>query len=230
MGETENRAVIDRPYDRVWISDEHDFDVTLRGAVRGSRTVRQVGREDVTGPRAQRTPLERIALRFPGVIRRVFPIVVRVRASNPTLDQFRAAWLAGNEAFNRRDFATAFATLASDCEFHSLAYATERLLVGPEQVCRFFGQEIFGTFPDWRTDPVHFLQAGDGLFVVLMRGQGTGGTSSVPTRVDLAAVWELRKGVPVRVREFPTWEEALSAAGLDPSAAADMRAAERSGA
>jgi hypothetical protein len=180
-------------------------------------------------PRARRTPVERFALRFPGLVRRVSPIVVRLRRSNPTLDQFRAAWLAGNEAFNRRDFAAAFAALAPDCEFHSVAYATERVLVGPEQVCRFFEQEIFVTFPDWRTDPVQFLQAGDGLFVVLMRGHGTGGASRAPTSLDLAAVWELRQGVPVRVREFPTWEEALSAAGLHPSTAAGIRRAERSG-
>lgn len=113
--------------------------------------------------------------------------------------------------------------MAPDCEFHTVAYATERRLVGPQQVCRFFEQEIFGTFPDWRTDPVQFLQAGDGLFVVLMRGQGTGGASRAPTRLDLAAVWELREGLPVRVREFPTWEEALTAAGLDPSTAAGIR-------
>lgn len=152
-----------------------------------------------------------------------------MRGSNPTLEQFKAAFLAGNEAFNRRDFATAFAALAPDCEWHSVAYATERVLIGPEQVCRFFEQEIFGTFPDWRTDPVHFLQAGDGLFVVLLSGRGTGAASSAPTHLDLAEVFELREGVPVRVREFPTWEEALSAAGLDPSKAAGIRRAERPG-
>jgi SnoaL-like domain len=151
------------------------------------------------------------------------------RASNPTLDQFKAAWLAGNEAFNRREFATAFAGLAPDCEFHSVAYATERLLVVPEQVCRFFEEEIFHTFPDWHTDPVDFVKAGDGVFVVLMRGRGTGGASRAPTRLDLAAVWELREGVPVRVREFPTWEEAFTAVGLDPSTAAGIRTAQRSG-
>ena len=148
---------------------------------------------------------------------------------NPTLGQFRAAFLAGNEAFNRGDFATAFAGLAPDCEWHSVAYATERVLVGPAHVCRFFEQEIFGTFPDWRSDPVHFLQAGDGVFVVLLSGRGTGGASRAPTRLDLAEVWELREGVPVRVREFPTWGEALSAAGLDPSTAAGIRRAERAG-
>ncbi|MDP9269400.1 MAG: nuclear transport factor 2 family protein [Chloroflexota bacterium] len=147
--------------------------------------------------------------------------------ANPTLEQFKAAFLARNEEFNRGDFAAAFAGLAPDCEFHSVAYATERVLVGPEQVCRFFEQEIFGTFPDWRTDPVRFLQAGDGVFVVLLRGAGTGGESGAQALLDLAAVWELREGVPVRVREFPTWEDALSAAGLEASTAADIRRAER---
>jgi hypothetical protein len=145
-----------------------------------------------------------------------------------TLAQFRDAFLAGNEAFNRRDFDTAFAGLAPDCEWYSVAYATERVLVGPEQVSRFFEQEIFGTFPDWRTDPVHFLQAEDGVYVVLLLGRGTGGASRAPTRLDLAEVWELREGVPVRVQEYPTWEEALSTAGFDPSIAADVRSRERS--
>jgi hypothetical protein len=148
---------------------------------------------------------------------------------NPTVEQFKAAFLSANEAFNRGDFATAFAGLAPDCEWHPLAYATERVLVGPREVCRFFEQEIFDTFSDWRTDPVDFLQAGDGVFVVLLRGRGTGGASRAPTRVDLAEVWELREGVPARVRELPTWEEALGAAGLDPSKAAGVRGTERSG-
>jgi SnoaL-like protein len=152
-----------------------------------------------------------------------------MRRSNPSLEQFKAAFLAGNEAFNRGDFMTAFAGLPPDCEWHSVAYATERVLVGPEQVCRFFEQEIFGTFPDWRSDPVHFLQAGDGVYVVLLRGQGTGGASGAPTHLDLSEVWELREGVPARVRELPSWEEALGAAGLDPSIAAEVREAERSG-
>jgi SnoaL-like domain len=147
--------------------------------------------------------------------------------ANPTLGQFKAAFLAGNRAFNRGDFRTAFAGLPPDCEFHPLAYATERVLVGPEEVCRFFEEEIFGTFPDWRTDPVYFEQARDGVFVVLLRGRGTGGASRARARVDLAEVWELREGVPIRVREFPAWEEALSAAGLDPAGAAEIRRAER---
>ena len=176
---------------------------------------------------SRHTPLERFTLRFPGLVRRISRTVLRLRASNPTLWQFRAAFLAGNEAFNRGDFVTAFAGLPSGCEWHSVAYATERVLVGPEQVCRFFEEEIFGTFPDWRSDPVHFLHAGDGIFVVLLIGRGTGGASRAPTRLELSEVWELREGAPVRVREFPSWDEALSATGLDASIAAEIRTAGR---
>lgn len=150
--------------------------------------------------------------------------------SNLTLDQFRAAFLAGNEAFNSGDFAAAFAALSPDCEWHSVAYATERVLVGPDQVCRFFEDEIFGLFRGWRSEPIHFLQAGDGVFVVLLSGNGTGVSSGAPVHLDLAEVWKLRSGVPVRVQEFPSWEEAFSAAGLDPSSASELRKAERSGA
>jgi len=48
---------------------------------------------------------------------------------NPTLEQFRALFVAGNEAFNRGDFATAFAALAPDCEFHPLR-VRDRACVG----------------------------------------------------------------------------------------------------
>jgi ketosteroid isomerase-like protein len=175
----------------------------------------------------QRTPLERFARRFPGVVRQISATWPRLRpGSNRALGQFRAAFLAGNEAFNRGDFAAAFAALSPDCEWHSVAYATERVLVGPDQVCRFFEDEIFGTFRAWRSEPVHFLQAGDGVFVVLLSGHGTGISSGAPVHLDLAEVWELRGGVPVRVREFPTWEEAFSAAGFDPSSAGELRNAE----
>jgi ketosteroid isomerase-like protein len=146
---------------------------------------------------------------------------------NLTLGQFRAAFLAGNEAFNRGDFAAAFALLAPNCEWHSVAYATERVLVGPEAVCRFFQEEIFGMFRAWRSEPMHFLQASEGVFVVLLSGHGIGSSSGAPVDLDLAEVWELRGGVPVRVQEFPHWEQALTAAGLDPSGAAKLRKTRR---
>jgi hypothetical protein len=79
--------------------------------------------------------------------------------SGAGLERFKAGFLAANEAFNRGDHATAFAALAPDCEWHPFESAPEGPLIGPEQVCRFF-EDILGTFPDLRSEPVHFLQVG----------------------------------------------------------------------
>jgi ketosteroid isomerase-like protein len=208
--------------------------------------IASAGRSGILGSRCRRTALagrtshlpinqtngaRALRTSVPATVRRISATWTRLRReSNLTLGQFRAAFLAGNEAFNRGDFAAAFAALPPDCEWHSVAYATERVLVGPEQVCRFFENEIFDMFRGWRSEPVHFLHAGDGVFVVLLSGHGTGSSSGAPVHLDLAEVWELRGGIPVRVREFPTWEEALSAADLDLSKAGELRKSDRSGA
>jgi ketosteroid isomerase-like protein len=163
-------------------------------------------------------------------VRRISARWPRLRPeSNLTLEQFRAAFLAGNEAFNRGDFGAAFAVLAPDCEWHSVAYATERVLVGRDAICRFFEEEIFGMFRAWRSEPMHFLQAREDVFVVLLAGHGVGSSSGAPVDLDLAEIWELRGGVPVRVQEFPHWEQALSAVGLDPSRASELRNSQRAG-
>lgn len=149
-------------------------------------------------------------------------------ASSPALGQFKAAFLVGNEAFNRGDFATAFAGLAPECEWHPFESAPEGPLVGPEQVCRFF-EDILGTFPNLENEPVHFLQVSNSVFVVLHRWRGTGRASGARTGIDHGQVWELREGIAVRVREFLHWEQALSAAGLDPASAVGLRRADGSG-
>jgi ketosteroid isomerase-like protein len=155
--------------------------------------------------------------------------------SNPTLEQFKAAFHAAQEAWNRGDFASAYAGLAPDCEYRpwdefldaaSTGGQAGRVLIGPGEVGRYF-EEIFETFPDFSNEAVRIVDAGAGVFVTLNRARGTGGASGVSVAVAHGAVWELREGIVVRVREFPSWEEALSAAELDPSIAAETRAAER---
>jgi ketosteroid isomerase-like protein len=134
----------------------------------------------------------------------------------------------GLREVNRGDFATAFAGLAPDCEWHPFESALEGPLVGPKQVCHYF-EDVIGTFPDLQNEPVHFLQVDDSVFVVLHRWRGSGRASGARTGINHAQVWELQEGIPVRVREFLHWEEALSAAGLDPASAVDLRRADGSG-
>lgn len=56
--------------------------------------------------------------------------------------------------------------MTPDCEFRPIEeLLSERELVGREQVIRFF-EEVFELMPDWHVEPVRFLQAGDGVFVV----------------------------------------------------------------
>jgi hypothetical protein len=176
---------------------------------------------------AQLTSLERAALRFPGSIRRISAAVARLRRSNPTLRQFRVTFLARNEAFNRGDFATAFALIPEDCEWHVWAgflgggttygegdvRGTVRL-VGGDEVGRFFEREVFEAFPDFHDEPVRFLAAAEGVFVVLHRAHGSGDASGVPISVSHGQVWELHDGMPALIREYSTWSEALAAAGL----------------
>jgi ketosteroid isomerase-like protein len=151
---------------------------------------------------------------------------------NPTLGEFEAAFHAGQEAWNRGDFATAFAGLAPDCQYRpwdeflnagDVREGAERVLVGPEEVGRYF-EEIFDTFPDFSNHAVRILEAAPGVFVVLNRARGTGRASGASVAVAHGGVWELQDGIVVRVREFPRWEEALTAAGLDSSIAAAARA------
>jgi ketosteroid isomerase-like protein len=140
-----------------------------------------------------------------------------------TLDQFKGAYLAGNAAFNRGDFVTAFAGLAPNCEFRTLEDVPgEPVLVGREQVIAFF-EEVFEALPDWQVEPVRILQAADDVFVALERGLGSGRGSGAPTVQEIVTVYELRDLMAVRVHQYTTWEEGLSASGLDPSIAADVR-------
>jgi hypothetical protein len=148
--------------------------------------------------------------------------------SNLTLEQFRDGYLNNSlPAFNRGDFAVAFARLAPDCEFYPFEEISgEGVLVGPEQVCRFF-EELFETFPDWRVESVRVLQAPDGTIVTLERGRGSGRTSEVSGVLEFANTLELRGSMVVCVRQYASWEQGLLAAGLDPSIAADARGPER---
>jgi hypothetical protein len=51
--------------------------------------------------------------------------------------------------------------------------------------------------------------------------------SSGRGRLSHGTVYELENGVTERVHEYSTWEDALTAAGLDPAIAAETRRADQ---
>lgn len=143
-----------------------------------------------------------------------------------TLDEFKAAYLAFLEAWNRQDIETALAVLAPDCEWHSplseLA-GGHGVWVGRDEIVRFH-HEWFELMPGWRVEePARVLQAGEDTFVTLDRGRGAGRGSGAPVEPAFATVVEIRDGLVVRIRQYTTWEEGLRAAGLEASIAAEAR-------
>jgi len=129
------------------------------------------------------------------------------------LEDFRRAYLASNEAFNRHEFETALAGLHPDVEWETFpgTPGVERL-VGRDAVIQGF-HDLVAQFPDWRVEPQEFTETGDAILVRNV-GVATGRASGTPVRQPFTQVWEFRDGLPIRVREFPDHEAALAAVGL----------------
>ena len=147
--------------------------------------------------------------------------------SGPSLAQFEAAQAESIQAFNRGDLATAFAAVPRDCEWEveEFPYGGGKL-IGPDQVRRFY-EEVLDSIPDWSVEPLRFLRSPDGAFVGLYRGQGTGRASGASVTIEFGDIYELRGWTPVRIHQYPDWEQALRVADLDPALAADVRRGER---
>jgi ketosteroid isomerase-like protein len=141
----------------------------------------------------------------------------------PSLAQFEAAQIGLIQAFNRHDLAATFALLPSDCEWEveRFPYGGGKL-VGPDRVRRFY-EEVLDSIPDWSVEALGFFTSADGAFVGLYRGHGTGRASGASVTIEFGDIYELRGWTPVRVHQYPDWEQALSVAGLDPALAAEVR-------
>ena len=133
--------------------------------------------------------------------------------NRPSLEAFKLAYLASNEAFNRHDFDAAFAGVHPDLEWETFpgTPGVERLQ-GRRAVIEGF-HDLLGEFPDWRVEPQEFI---DGRDAILVRniGTATGRRSGMPVRQSFTQVWTFRDGRPVRVREYPDHQAALKAVGL----------------
>jgi ketosteroid isomerase-like protein len=129
------------------------------------------------------------------------------------LDAFREAYIRNNEAFNRHEFASAFAGLPEDMEWHPVRNAPGTPpMRGREEIIRAF-DGLLSEFPDWQVDPQEFIAAA-GAMVVRLVATGTGLASGATVRQPFTQVWELQGGSFIRVREYFDHAEALEAVGL----------------
>jgi ketosteroid isomerase-like protein len=174
-----------------------------------------------TSDRASRALEERIALRFPGLLRAVARGLGRL-SPHSRLRQAairRVVQLAA-EAYNRRDLEAVASGFQPDLEYYPYrefveAGLTEPCYRGPAGYRAYIEStyEVWGR--DVRLDLTELIDLGDRVVVLAdmpMRAQASG----VPLSQKYCSVWTFRDGLVVEVRDFLDQRQALGAAGLDP--------------
>jgi|SRR6476620_2844198 uncharacterized protein len=116
-------------------------------------------------------------------------------------------------AFNRGDVDGFLAHTHPDFEWKVLETSplagTYR---GREEVARYV-DEWLDTFDGVRLDIERLMELEDRVLVVV-RGSARGKASGVEVRNHFCQLWTISEGVPARMHEYATSEEALAAAGL----------------
>ena len=134
--------------------------------------------------------------------------------SQSFLDAFARAHREAQKPFNEGDFEKAFATLASDVEWHLMPGLPETgVLRGRDAVIRFFAEAR--DLLNWEVHARDFCLAGPGRVFVHQHGSSVGRTSKIGGARDFFQIWEIdTTGLAIRVFEFNDREAALKAAGL----------------
>ena len=130
-------------------------------------------------------------------------------------DRFRRALELGSEALNRGDWETAFAGLPPDFEFHPDPSVPDRRVLRDRAALVGYFQATRDAFPDWRSDPLEFIETGADRIIVRSLLGGTGSRSGLDAKVEVYVVWELENEIPVRAYEFFDRQTAFERAGLE---------------
>jgi uncharacterized protein len=140
-----------------------------------------------------------------------------MRSESDQLRTFRTAYEEGTKALNEGDIERAFGTLPDEIEWDLPAILPDEGTLHSRDEIVAFLKKTKEVFPDWRANPQEYIDAGNGRIVVRNLMSGTGQGSGVGVEGEIFQVWELRDGVPVRMREFTDRAEAFEAAGLTSS-------------
>jgi uncharacterized protein len=118
------------------------------------------------------------------------------------------------EAINRGDVDGFLARTHVDFEWRALeASPLAGTYRGREEV-RAYVEEWLNTFDDARLGIEELVEMDDQVLVVV-RGSARGKASGAVVRNHFCQLWTVSGGVPTRMHEFATREEALAAAGAD---------------
>ena len=119
------------------------------------------------------------------------------------------------ERFNARDADGVSELIAPDARFRFIVWGPDmsRTYEGREAGARFWEEEVFPVFPDFRMDPEDIVSEGDRV-VATIHNTGRGAQSGLEVDLRTAVLIELRDAMLASLEVFETRAEALAAAGL----------------
>ena len=122
----------------------------------------------------------------------------------------------GYEGFARGDVDAVLDRLAADVDWNPAIgpMLSMETLRGTEALRRFLTHDLFEGFDQFRAEPLSFEDLGDDHVLVMVRYVGRGESSGIEMDQKQAALYELREGKVVTMRDYPTRADALEAAGL----------------
>jgi ketosteroid isomerase-like protein len=118
-------------------------------------------------------------------------------------------------ALNRGDVDAWAEYFVDDVDYRAVEGAIDdRGPIRGRTAIRAYIQDWFDTFDQLSGEPVELIDAGEDQVVGVWRMSGRAKLSGVETELTFAALYALRDGKIVRVREYWTRDKALEAAGL----------------
>jgi hypothetical protein len=123
----------------------------------------------------------------------------------------------GFDRFNSRDWEAFTRGFPDDFEAIDHVPPDARHAYGPDALKQITDANADTAFAGLRMEPteISVLDSDGELVRILVRvdAAGSGGSSGAPVESEIAQLWIFRDGLPVRMEQFRTWEEALAAAG-----------------
>ena len=130
----------------------------------------------------------------------------------PTLDQFRTLFLDKVDALNRRDWDGVLEGLPEDFQWHFPAGVIDRAEPARPEQLRDAVADLVSQFRELEAEPLEIVEPAPSSFVVRLRVRGAGAASGASILFELAQIWDFDGDLPVRVREFANFSDALAAA------------------
>jgi ketosteroid isomerase-like protein len=117
------------------------------------------------------------------------------------------------ECWERGDFRATADKVAPDFEWKQVHGVVEPGSHVGADANRVALRSIFEVYEDFRVEAEEYVDAGDTI-VVVVRAHGTARGSGLHIDQRLAQAWTVLDGIPARMEQYPSREDALEAVGL----------------